>query len=127
MSESTRTPTYERRNKIAAGCIAVVVAIPLLLCLGALVFLFTSCSFNKPLVAAGLPNPDRAFQTGTVAGYNVYIWDCYQNKHIVVYNFSGEMYSAAYERQESECGTMTPMEAELLPEKRRDLDPNNFW
>ncbi len=127
MSQAAEQSNYARRSKIAAGCIAVLVAIPALACLGAIIFLFTSCSFNKPLVAGGLPNPDRAFQTGTVAGYNVYIWDCFQNKHIVVYNFTGEMYSAAFEREESVCGAMTPMEEKLLPEKRRDLDPNNFW
>lgn len=124
MSDTTNQPNYARRTRIAA---TVLIAIPALCCLAAFVFLSTSCSFNKYTIAAGLPAPDRGFQTGTVAGYNVYVWNCYQNKHIVIYNWTGEMYSAAYQREESACGTMTPTEERLLPESRRELNPNLFW
>lgn len=126
MSETASQPNYARRTKLAAGCVTVFVILSVLACLGAIIFLFTACSFNKPLVAGDLPTPDRAFQTGTVAGYNVYIWDCFQNKHIVVYNATGEMYSGPYKREESACGTMTPMEEKTLPDRKRDLDPNGF-
>ena len=99
----------------------------LLCCVLVLLFLFTSCSFNKYIVAAGLPKPDRAFQTGTVAGYDVFIWDCYQGKRIVLYHESSEMRSGPFVRQEVACGQMAPIEQTLASTPRHDLNPDNFW
>lgn len=112
--------------KFALGCLGAGMVLAVVCVLGLGFFLLTSCSFNKPLVASDLPKPDRAFQTGTVAGYNVYVWECYRDKHIVVYNFTGEMFSGPYKREESACGTVTPIEEEALPQKRRDVDPQRF-
>lgn len=119
-------PKNSRGLKIILGCAGAVLVVASACVLGLGFFLLTSCSFNKPLVASDLPKPDRAFQTGTVAGANVYVWDCFQNKHVVVYNETSEFRSGPYKREESACGTLTPMEERLLPQKRRDLDPNGF-
>lgn len=35
--------------------------------------------------------PDRTCSTGSVAGYDVYIWDCLRGQHVVVAQWSGEM------------------------------------
>lgn len=115
-----------RGAKMSLGCLGAIMVLTVMCVLGLGFFLFTSCSFNKPLVASDLPKPDRAFQTGTAVGYNVYVWDCYQNKHVVVFNETSEFRSGPYVREESACGTLTPMEEKLLPQKRRDLDPNRF-
>ena len=121
-----KQPKTGRGAKIGLSCLGIFLVGSMLCVVGLVYFLLTSCSVNKPLVASDLPKPDRAFQTGTVAGYNVYVWECYRDKHIVVYNFTGEMFSGPYKREESACGTLTPLEEEALPQKRRDLDPSRF-
>lgn len=84
---SMAQPNTSRGGKIGLGCLGAILIGALLCGVGLVYFLLTSCSVNKPLVASDLPKPDRAFQTGAAAGYNVYVWECYRNKHIVVYNF----------------------------------------
>ena len=127
MSDAAPRAKYARRSIFAAIGLSALFAIPIVCCLGVVLFLFSSCSFNKPFVAADLPNPDRAFQTGTVAGYNVYVWECYQNKHIVVYNATAEFYSGPFKREESMCGTLTPIEVNSAEQKMHPIDPRNFW
>lgn len=119
-------PKTSRGPIAILGCAGACVVVGVVCMLGLGFFLLTSCSFNKPLVASDLPKPDKAFQTGTAAGANVYVWDCFQNKHVVVYNETSEFRSGPYMREESACGTLTPTEEKLLPYKRRDLDPNLF-
>lgn len=92
-----------------------------------MVLLLAACSSNKYVVAAGLPAPNSGFQTGTVHGYDVYIWDCYQTKRIVVYRESAEMRVGPYMREEALCGEMTPIETKLANERKRTLDPSRFW
>lgn len=116
-----------RKNKTLIACLTAMGGVVCLLVVLFGIFLFTSCSFNKPLVASGLPDPDRAFQTGTVAGYNIYVWECYQGKHIVVFNVTAEMTSGAYQRQEVACGEMTEIEKAVAKERIRELDPKRFW
>ncbi|HZQ07101.1 MAG TPA: hypothetical protein VFD70_11015 [Anaerolineae bacterium] len=113
-----------RRVKWLAGITALSLLLCVVLVLG---FFLTSCSFNKHIVAAGLPNPDRAFQTGTVYGVDVFIWDCYQSKHIVLYRESSEMRVGPYMRQEVACGEQAPIELSLQDERKRELRPESFW
>lgn len=86
-----------------------------------------SCSINKYAVAAGLPKPDEALQTGTVYGYDLYIWECYQGKRIVVYRYSSEMTASSYTREEASCGETTPIEKKLETETKRERNPDTFW
>ena len=92
----------------------------------AVIFL-TSCTTNRDSIAAGLPAPDTGFYTGTVTGYNVFIWKCYQGRRIVIFKTSGEMTSSDYERQEAPCGETTAIEKKLETEQKRDEDPKDFW
>lgn len=89
--------------------------------------LLSACSSNKYVVAAGLPAPDSGFQTGTAFGYDVYIWECYRGKRIVVYRESAEMRVGPFVREEAACGAMTPIETKLANERKRVLDPSRFW
>ncbi len=109
------------------GCSYAAVGIIGLCILLSCGFLLTSCSFNKYIVAAGLPNPDSAFQTGTVVGYNVYIWECYQGRKIVLYNVTSEMVSRAFKREEAPCNGMTNIEKSLADVPKRALNPQWFW
>lgn len=107
--------------------VSAVVLVLLLCCAGAALFVFSSCSVNKYIVAAGLPTPDRAYQTGTIYGYDVYIWECYQNKRIVLWKTSAEMTSGPFTREETVCGGTTPIEAKLAEAQKRERDPRSFW
>ncbi len=115
-----------RSNKRKWILTALVIFLLLCIALTALV-LFSSCSVNKYIIAAGLPAPDRAYQTGTIYGYDVFIWDCYQNKRIVLWKTSAEMTSGPFTREETACGGMTPIEQKLAPEEKRERDPRRFW
>ncbi|MFN8433648.1 MAG: hypothetical protein U0V18_06485 [Anaerolineales bacterium] len=90
--------------------------------------LVSACATNRDSIAAGLPDPDTGFITGTASGYSVYIWECYQGKHIVIFNITAEFTSQDYERQESACGESASIEKQLADDKsKRDIDPKNFW
>ena len=97
------------------------------ICIILLAFLLSSCASNKNAIAAGLPDPDTGFTTGSVTGYNVYIWECYQGKRIVIFNTSAEFTSTDYQLQEAVCEETTPIEEQLKNESKSDLDPNLFW
>jgi hypothetical protein len=106
---------------------AIAVGIPLLCVLLLALILISACSVNKAIVAAGLPQPDSAFQTGTIYGYDVYLWECHQGRHIAVFRTSSEMTTGQFERQEVPCGELTPIEIQLADEPKRVRDPKRFW
>ncbi len=116
-----------RSSRVLIGCACSGIGIAGLLFVLSLVFLLSACSFNKYIVAAGLPPPDTGFQTGTVAGYNVYIWNCCQGKRIVLYNGTSEMVARAFVREEALCGGTTEIEKTLANVPRRALNPESFW
>ncbi len=116
-----------RSRRVLFGCSGAVLSIVLLCVILSLGYLLTSCSFNKYVVAAGLPAPDAGFQTGTVAGYNVYVWNCYQGKKIVLYNVTSELLAREYKREEAPCGGTTDIETKLAKEPQRALNPASFW
>src|SRR5262245_61642294 len=117
------TPRPNRRKWIFSAAIVAM----LVCCAGAMLVLISSCSWNKYIVAAGLPAPDRAYQTGTIYGYDVFIWDCYQNKRIVLWHTSAEMTSGPFTREETVCGGVTPIEEKLADVEKRGRDPTRFW
>jgi hypothetical protein len=118
------TTTRPNRLKWVVSALGIL----LLVCVAGVVIVFiSSCSVNKYIVAAGLPAPDSGFQTGSIYGYDVFIWDCYQGKHIVLYHTSSEMTSGPYSRQETACGELAPIEIQLANERKRILDPSRFW
>lgn len=115
-----------KNRKTLFGCFSAVVGGS---CLCVVLFMFillSSCHVNKPLVASGLPDPDKAFQTGTAHGYQVYIWECYRDKRIAIYTFVG-FYAGAYKREEVACGELTKIEKTLTNEKQWELDSKKFW
>lgn len=114
-------------SRRGCGCLSALAGVTCLAAVLVVLFLLSSCSFNKYVIAAGLPNPDSAFQTGTAAGYNVYIWECYQGKRIVLYNVTTELLSRPYEREETACGGTTEFEKKVANERKRELDPKRFW
>ena len=115
------------RSKTLKWILTAGLVTTLLCAFAVLAFLFTACSFNKYVIAAGLPTPDRGYQTGSIYGYDVYIWECYQSKHIVVWRTSAEMSAGPFTREETACGATTPIEEKLVTETKRERDPHSFW
>jgi hypothetical protein len=115
-------PSNRRKWLFAAG-----ITLTLFCTLAVCAVIFTACTSNKYFAAAGLPDPDRGYQTGTIYGYDVYIWDCYQGKRIVVWRTSAEMTVGQYAREEAACGGQTPIEIRLADEEKRERDPSSFW
>src|SRR4029078_13062881 len=107
------------RSKTLKWILTAGLVTTLLCAFAVLAFLFTACSFNKYVLAAGLPTPDRGYQTGSIYGYDVYIWDCYGSKRIVLWRTSAEMSQSPYTREEAPCGGVTPIEDILSAEKKR--------
>ncbi len=115
-----------KRGLFAGGVIAGVAAVLLCCLVLPTLFVLSSCSVNQYVVAFGLPKPDAGFQTGTVFGYNVWIWECHQGKRIVLYNETSEMYAGPFVREEAPCGQQTPIERKLANERTRPMDPDSF-
>jgi hypothetical protein len=71
--------------------------------------------------------PDRSCQTGSLEGYDVYIWDCRsghgQREREVVYQRSAEMSCDEPEKETAPCGEPTPIEEELGEEVGPDCEP----
>lgn len=57
--------------------------------------------------------PDISCQTGSEAGYNIYIWNCYKNRKNVIYQKSAGLYSFPAQKQIVECGAETDFEKEI--------------
>lgn len=57
--------------------------------------------------------PDYSCQTGLTSGYEVWVWNCYNNQHIVVYQASSEMSRREAKKEIIRCGERTKIEDEL--------------
>lgn len=57
--------------------------------------------------------PDRSCRTGSVSGYDVYIWECRNDQREVVYYHSAEMSCSEPQKETAPCGERTPIEEEL--------------
>ncbi len=100
------------------------------LCCGMLLVLsLAGCSSNRDAIARGLPRPDRGLLFREEADEQVFIWDCYNGKHIVIFRLNAGFYATDYERQEVPCGFKTPKEQsiELTGFPAENLDPATFW
>lgn len=94
-----------------------------------LVIILTGCCARPWKVFRQLPPPDESYRTGVggTHGYDVYIWNCYDNKRVVVYSFSAEMSCKNPEKEETECGGLTPLEKELKDIKKDPVPDMMRW
>lgn len=67
--------------------------------------------------------PDRSCRTGSVHGYDVYIWECREGQREVVYYYSAEMSCKEPEKETAACGERTPIEKELGEKVGDDCEP----
>lgn len=55
--------------------------------------------------------PDEQCRVGSgAAGYDLYIWECVDNEHVVISFFSAEMSCSAPEKETVPCGELTAFE-----------------
>jgi hypothetical protein len=73
--------------------------------------------------------PDRSCSTGSVQGYDVYLWGCLRGEHVLVAQYSAEMSCQSPVRETSACGTTTPLEAKLAltPATCAGARPGQEW
>lgn len=57
--------------------------------------------------------PDRSCRTGGASGYDVHIWTCLNNEHVVIYKYTAEMSCAEPKKEVSPCGELTALEQML--------------
>ncbi len=95
-----------------------------------LVFLLTGCCSEPWKVFPMSVAPDVSCRTGTTHGYDIYIWDCYQNEKVVISQYSTEATCQAPEQQKTKCGQLTEIERKLATEIREqcgDLPEFRRW
>ena len=58
-----------------------------------------------------LTPPDQSCRTGGGVGHDVWIWECYENRRVVIYQYCGGFVGCRpAEREETACGGCTPFE-----------------
>lgn len=75
-----------------------------------------SCSSPKPKVWEEYPMktaPDRTCAMGGMSPIELYIWDCQDNQHVVIYRYENHLQEMESNVQRSKCGRLTPIEEEL--------------
>ena len=79
-----------------------------------LVLAAVSCCRRPWKVFPDMPgSPDQSYMTGTVYGYDVYIWECVKGERIVVFQYFAEMSCRKAEMQKVACGRQAPIEKEI--------------
>ncbi len=80
-------------------------------------FILTNCA-SKPWKKFSIDaNPDKTCWTGSEAGYEVYVWDCHNSEHIVVYQWQASLYSFPSKMEKVSCGEKTKFEKEFSIEQ----------
>ena len=92
-----------------------------------LALLLSGCCRRAWKVYRELPTPDEAYITGSTHGYTVYIWNCYNNKRVVVYQFSAEMSCKYPEKEEVACGEQAEIEKEVEGQKKKPITDLKNW
>jgi hypothetical protein len=54
--------------------------------------------------------PDITCRTGSVAGWNVWVWKCVDGERVAIGKHSAEMFSSAARKDTAPCGTLTDLE-----------------
>ena len=71
--------------------------------------------------------PDQSDRTGSVAGYDVYVWECLDGKRTVIYQWSAEMSCRRAEMQQVDCSEVTPFEKEIENEAKEPVPSMMVW
>lgn len=72
-----------------------------------------NCRISYFFQTIALPKPDKHLHTGTFMGYEIFLWNCLNEKRIVVYRWETEMSFVdfdPYHKEESFCNEMTEFE-----------------
>lgn len=81
-----------------------------------------ACS-GAPWTVADAPRvpPDEQFRTGVEAGHDVYIWNCYEGKRVMITQFGSACFGTrAPQIERGPCGTPLPGEAHFPADHYRE-------
>lgn len=78
-----------------------------------LIFLLQGCA-SKAWEKYNIPiTPDHSCQTSHTSGYDVYIWECLSNEHVVVYQAQAEFSRGHAIKEKVACGQQTNFEKKI--------------
>jgi hypothetical protein len=97
-----------------------------------LAFAFTTGCCTKPWDAQPMGTaPDAQCRVGqSTHGYDLYVWDCVDDEHVVVSFYSAEMSCAQPEKESVACGELTDLEVEFASQlgEACEAPPDSlFW
>lgn len=72
-------------------------------------------------------NPDYSCRVGSASGYNVWVWNCLNNQHIVIHQVESEMGRAKAKKEISACGELTKIEKKLKITGKSSEACNKTW
>jgi hypothetical protein len=72
-------------------------------------------------------SPDQSYRTGSVFGYDVYIWECLKGERIVIFQYSAEMSCRKAEMQKVPCGQQAPIEKEIEKMEKSPVPDGMRW
>jgi len=87
----------------------------------------TGCCSESWVKFPVMQGPDLSYRTGADGGYDVYIWNCMNNRRVVIYKFTASFTCREPEKQTSQCGEITPIEAELKDTSKRRVPDSLLW
>lgn len=81
--------------------------------ISATTLIICSCAYEPWKKFPIKEQPDFSCGTGGVAGYEIYVWNCVENKRVAVYQFQTEFISHPWTKEMSECNRVTSIEDKL--------------
>lgn len=90
-------------------------------------FILSGCCSKSWTKFSGMQPPDQSYRTGSDGGYDVYIWNCLNNRRVAIYKFTASFTCREPERQTTECGGVTPIEVELKDAIKRKVPDSLNW
>ncbi|MFC1669316.1 hypothetical protein ACFL20_02930 [Spirochaetota bacterium] len=97
-------------------------------CLLFIIFIFLTGCCSKPWKKYhGLSKPDISFRTGSDGGYDIYVWKCRNKKRIAIYKFTASFTCKEPQKEESPCGTLTPIENKFKETPKKKVPEFLKW
>lgn len=91
-------------------------------------FALNGCCASPWLKFPNSQMPDMQYRTGSLQGYDVYVWECQNGKRTAVYKNSGPLLACDEPEVEvRSCGDLTEIEKKVFHEKRFEVPSCFRW
>jgi hypothetical protein len=92
-------------------------------------FLLLIACHDDPWTSQDAPKvrPDEEFRTGTEAGFDVWIWHCYEGQRIVIMQHGSAFFGAGRPQTTTgPCGAPLSVESKFPPSERQNEIPEGY-